>query len=74
MEMPFTIDEITIIKLFCGDEKNRDKTIAKIRASIPNTEEVEIKEIMESVIRKINAMTKDKFSELDLSMAIDHDE
>jgi hypothetical protein len=74
--MAFTTDEKTIIKMYSGFTLNRDKLLASMRESLSLeslslVEELEIAELMNSVIRKVNAMTDADFMNIDLSDALD---
>jgi len=70
--MPFTVDEITIISLFCDGNINMDKNnfIKSLIESIPLTSEIQIKDIMESVVSKVTDITQDEFIKIDLSSAL----
>lgn len=63
----FTIDELSIVKMYCGFSQNRDGVIAALNDSLPLIEDQEIKKTVEVTIRKVNAMTQEAFSALDLS-------
>lgn len=63
----FTIDELSIVKMYCGFSQNRDSVIAALNDSLPLIENQEIKKTVEVTIRKVNAMTQEAFSALDLS-------
>ena len=69
--MAFTTDEKAIIKLYSGFKLNRDKLLTSMRQSLPLVETPEIAELMNSVIRKVNAMTATDFEKIDLSNALD---
>ena len=69
--MAFTTDEKAIIKLYSGFKLNRDKLLTSMRQSLPLVETPEIAELMNSVIRKVNAMTATDFEKIDLSDALD---
>lgn len=62
----FTIDELSIIKMFAGFKQDRDNVVSALNG-LPLIEELEIKETVTSTIRKANAMTQEAFAALDLS-------
>jgi hypothetical protein len=70
----FTIDELSIIKMYCGFSQNRDSVIAALNDSLPLIEDQNIKSIVEETIRKVTAMTQAAFSDLDLSDTLLSDE
>lgn len=63
----FTIEELSIIKMYSGFTPDRDRVILALKESLPLIEEPEIRETVKSVLRKSNAMTKESFATLDLS-------
>lgn len=70
----FTIDELSIVKMYCGFSQNRDSVIAALNDSLPLIEDQNIKSIVEETIRKVTAMTQAAFSALDLSDTLLSDE
>ena len=62
----FNICELSLIKMYAGLNPDRDKVLQAMREALPLIEEQEIRDMMESTIRKVNAMTKEAFSKLDL--------
>lgn len=70
----FTIDELSIVKMYCGFFQNRDSVIAALNDSLPLIEDQNIKSIVEETIRKVTAMTQAAFSDLDLSDTLLSDE
>lgn len=70
----FTIDELSIVKMYCGFSQNRDSVIAALNDSLPLLEDQNIKSIVEETIRKVTAMTQAAFSDLDLSDTLLSDE
>ena len=70
----FTIDELSIVKMYCGFSQNRDNVIAALNDSLPLIEDQNIKSIVEETIRKVTAMTQAAFSDLDLSDTLLSDE
>lgn len=69
-----TIDELSIVKMYCGFSQNRDSVIAALNDSLPLIEDQNIKSIVEETIRKVTAMTQAAFSDLDLSDTLLSDE
>lgn len=69
--MSFTIDEKSIIIMYADFDLDRDNILASIRESLPHVDDQEIQGLMESVLRKVTAMSKEDFSKIDLSDAID---
>ena len=63
----FTIDELSIVKMYCDSSQNRDAVLATMNGRLPLIEDQEIKKTVEATIRKANAMTQEAFSALDLS-------
>ena len=72
--MALTIDEKSIIALYADSQKDRDKVILAIQGSLELTDDEEMKELMNSVIRKAKAMSKESFANIDLSDALIYDE
>ena len=70
----FTIDELSIVKMYCGFSQNRDSVIEALNDSLPLIEDQNIKSIVEETIRKVTAMTQAAFSDLDLSDTLLSDE
>ncbi len=70
----FTIDELSIVKMYCGFSQDRDSVIAALNDSLPLIEDQNIKSIVEETIRKVTAMTQAAFSDLDLSDTLLSDE
>lgn len=70
----FTIDELSIVKMYCDFSQNRDSVIAALNDSLPLIEDQNIKSIVEETIRKVTAMTQAAFSDLDLSDTLLSDE
>ena len=62
-----SIDELSIIKMYCDPSQNRDAVLATMNGSLPLIEDQEIKKTVEATIRKANAMTQEAFSALALS-------
>ena len=53
--------------MYAGLNPDRDKVLQAMREALPLVEEQEIRDMLESTIRKVNAMTKEAFEQLDLS-------
>ena len=71
IEEKTTIDEKTIIKMYCGFAPNKESVLRAINDALPYIEDPEISEIMTSAIRKITAMSQKAFSEIDLTITLD---
>lgn len=69
-----SIDELSIIKMYCDPSQNRDAVLATMNGSLPLIEDQNIKSIVEETIRKVTAMTQAAFSDLDLSDTLLSDE
>ncbi len=69
--MAFMTDQKAIIKPYTGFKPERDKLLESMQHSLPLVEIREIAEPMNSVIRKVNAMTNADFSKIELSNALD---
>lgn len=63
----FNICELSLIKMYSGLNPDRDKIVQAMRDAIPLVEDQEIKDMLTSTIRKVDAMTQKAFEELDLS-------
>ena len=68
--MIYTIEELSIIKLYCGFEQNRDMVLSALQDTLPLITDAELQNTVETIIRKVNAMTKESFANLDLSEAL----
>lgn len=66
-----TIDELSVLKIYCGTQRNRNRVVEALSDSLRYIEEPEISEIVKSVIRKVNAMTEDSFSLLQFPPTLD---
>lgn len=60
--MAFTADEKAIIKLCTGFKPDRDKLLISMWQSLPIVDTPEIAKLMNSVVRKVNAMTAANFA------------
>ena len=63
----FNICELSLIKMYAGLNPDRDNVLQAMRDALPLVEEQEIRDMLESTIRKVNAMTAEAFEQLDLS-------
>ena len=63
----FNICELSLIKMYAGLNPDRDKVLQAMRDALPLVEEQEIRDMLESTIRKVNALTEEAFAQLDLS-------
>ena len=63
----FTIEELSLIKMYSSFQKNRDEVVFALNDCLPFIEEPEIQETVKSTIRKVNAMTQEAFISLDLT-------
>lgn len=66
-----TIEELSILKIYCGTQRNRNRVMESLANSLRYIEEPEISELVKSVIRKVNAMTEDSFSVLQFPVTLD---
>jgi len=73
--MMFTIEEITLMKLYTGLTPNRQTLIGKLRAVLPHftEEEQEMKDFTGKVIRKLTATNDQSFMTIDFSLALDEE-
>ena len=67
----FTVDEKYMIRIYNND--NRTAFIGKLSEAMPYIEEPEIKEIIESIIIKLNQMTDSEYKYHYLNMDFDLD-
>jgi hypothetical protein len=67
----FTIEELSIIKMYSGFSPDRNRVVTALKDSLPLIEEQDIKDTVLTVIRKANAMTEKAFSEIDLSNTLE---
>lgn len=70
----FTIEEITLIKMYSGFKPERSKVISLLKSTQPNfiDGEEEMKGLVEGVVRKLTALTDSAFEEIDLSLALEN--
>lgn len=71
----FTVEEITLMKMYSGFTPDRQSIINKLKAVVPHfaDNEQEIKELTSGVIRKLTAMNDKSFESLDFSIALDEE-
>ena len=71
----FTVEEITLMKMYTGFTPNRQTLIRKLKTVIPQftDKEQEMKDLTGGVIRKLTAMNDKSFVNIDFSMALDEE-
>ena len=71
----FTVEEITLMKIYTGFTPNRQSLISNLKSVIPHftDEEQEIKDLTNDVIRKLTAMNGKSFVNIDFSLALDEE-
>jgi hypothetical protein len=67
----FTTDELSIVKIYLEFALDQDSIVSALQDSLLYIDDSYIKSVVTSVIRKTNAMSKEAFSTLDLSEALD---
>lgn len=67
--MTFSQDEINLMCIY--DTSDKAELLKELRFSVPYIEDMELKVITETVIDKLERMTNDKFSKLELEPDID---
>ena len=67
--MTFSQDEINLMCIY--DTSDKAELIKELRFSVPYIEDTELKTITETVIDKLERMTNDEFSKLELEPDID---
>lgn len=67
--MIFSQDEINLMCIY--DTSTKAELIKELRFSVPYIENTELKSITETVIDKLERMTNDEFSKLELEPDID---
>ena len=60
----FSIEELSIIKLYCEDIPNRNKILGEMNDSMHHIEEPDIKDTCMSAVRKLKALSDDEFKAL----------
>ena len=66
-----TIEELTIIRMYCSFLPDRDEVVSALREALPFIEDPDIQETVNSTMVKVNAMKQEEFEKLDLSQAMD---
>lgn len=70
--MAFSIEERTLIKLYSDPENlSRDKVLENIRHSLPEVKDPEFIEQLNTIVRKVNALTEEAFQKIDLDDIIE---
>jgi len=72
----FTVEEITLMKMYAGFAPNRQALIMSLNSVIPlftEEEEQEIKDFTHAVIRKLKATNDQSFAKIDFSLALDEE-
>ncbi|KAB0575110.1 putative tranposon-transfer assisting protein [Fusobacterium naviforme] len=70
--MAFSIEERTLIKLYSDPENlSRDKVLENIRHSLPAVKDPEFIEQLNTIVRKVNALTEEAFQKIDLDDIIE---
>ena len=71
--MMFTVEEITLMKIYTGFTPNRQTLIRKLKSVIPHftDEEQEMKDLTGGVIRKLTAMNDNSYANINFSLALD---
>lgn len=67
--MTFSQDEINLMCIY--DTSDKAELLKELRFSVPYIEDTGLKEITETVIDKLERMTNDEFSKLELEPDID---
>lgn len=67
--MTFSQDEINLMCIY--DTSDKAELLKELRFSVPYIEDMELKSITETVIDKLERMTNDEFSKLELEPDID---
>lgn len=67
--MTFSQDEINLMCIYNTSDKA--ELLKELRLSVPYIEDMELKSITETVIDKLERMTNDEFSKLELEPDID---
>jgi len=71
----FTVEEITLMKIYTGFKPNRQTLISNLKSVMPQftDEEQEIKDLTGGVIRKLTAMNDKSFVNVNFSLALDEE-
>lgn len=67
----FTIDELTLIKMYSGLKPERNQVIAALKEALPDVDEQEIKGNLTRIIQKLENMEDVAFQNLDFSLVLD---
>lgn len=69
----FTIEEISLMKIYSNLEPNRNELISSLKNVMPHftAEEQEMKDLTGGVIRKLTAMNDNAFLGINFSLALD---
>jgi hypothetical protein len=71
----FTVEEITLMKMYTGFTPKRQALIGKLKSVMPQFthEEQEMKDLTGGVIRKLTAMNDKSFVNVNFSLALDEE-
>ena len=71
----FTVEEITLMKIYTGLNLNRQTLIGNLKTVMPHfiEGEQEMKDLTSGVIRKLTAMNNRAFSNINFSIALDEE-
>ena len=69
--MAFTTDEKTIIQMYLNGNTDKERLLEIMQRSLPFVDTKEIADLISSTIRKVKALSDEKFEQLDLSNALD---
>ena len=71
----FTVEEISLLKMYTGFTPNRQVLINNLKTVMPHfiEEEQEMKDLTSGVIRKLTAMNDIAFSSINFSIALDEE-
>ena len=61
--MNFSFDELEIIKIFYTDSDTREKLISELKTILPHVEEIEMTEITQELISKLETLTDEEFQQ-----------
>lgn len=69
----FTIEEITLMKMYSGLNPERQNVLKNLEKLLPlfTEEENEVKELTQGVVRKLTAMNDKSFSEINFNLSLD---
>lgn len=69
--MAFTTDEKAIIQMYLNGNPDKERLLEIMQRSLPFVDTKEIADLISSTIRKVKALSDEKFEQLDLSNALD---